>query len=57
MQILGLFGMYFDAAEVEAEKYFFFQIGSGHTVGYAGKIVSFLVKRDVVAKHLHPTQI
>ena len=32
MQILGLLGMYFDAVVVEVEKYFFFQIGSGHTV-------------------------
>ena len=35
MQILGLLGMYFDAVVVEVEKYLlFFQIGSGHTVGY-----------------------
>ena len=34
-----------------------FQIGSGHTVGNAGKIVSFLVKNDAVTKNLHPTQI
>ena len=33
MQILGLLGMYFDAAVVEVEKnLLFFQIGSGHTV-------------------------
>ena len=32
IQILGLLGMYFDAAVVEVEKYLlFFQIGSGHT--------------------------
>jgi hypothetical protein len=33
MQILGLLGMYFDAAVVFVMKLsFFFQIGSGHTV-------------------------
>ena len=33
MQILGLYGMYFDAVVVEVEKYLlFFPIGSGHTV-------------------------
>ena len=33
IQILGLFGMYFDAVVVEVKTFFtFIQIGSGHTV-------------------------
>ena len=36
MQILGLFGIYFDAVVVEVKTFSFIQTGSGHSAEYCG---------------------
>ena len=47
MQILGLFGMYFDAVVVEVETFFtFIQIGSGHTVIVIVRLISSSVSTN-----------